>query len=365
MNNDAGRNKTKKKGKAVYALLKEHLEQALHDMESWQRRFDPSWYLILRVASERIDKELDSAVSEHRSLKPAYNIRDSLSRSPKREVHVALRETELESAKIGDVSLSTARIMHRATSAESFILDTLLCSSAAAFHQRKKAVRDITQKLTNADPAKLALLKCAGFVPSEASNQFTLVFRVPDGMSNPQSLRTLISQEHHHSLSDRFRLITQLATAVCSVHTLGFVHKNIRPENVLIFRAQGSSIGSGFLLGFEDLRPDEGYTQFIVDTDWEKNIYRHPQRQGLKLRDPYVMQHDIYSLGVCLLEIGLWTSFVQYPDNCSMPMRSQDYKLGAGLPTEAEKAEAVKSELLALAFDPLPKYMGSKYAKVV
>ena len=24
------------------------------------------------------------------------------------------------------------------------------------------------------------------------------------------------------------------------------------------------------------------------------------------------MQHDIYSLGVCLLEIGLWESFVEY-----------------------------------------------------
>jgi hypothetical protein len=40
---------------------------------------------------------------------------------------------------------------------------------------------------------------------------------------------------------------------------------------------------------------------------------RHPARQGLRLLDEYVMQHDIYSLGVCLLEIGLWRTLVWYP----------------------------------------------------
>ncbi len=29
----------------------------------------------------------------------------------------------------------------------------------------------------------------------------------------------------------------------------------------------------------------------------------------------YQMQHDIYSLGVVLLEIGLWTSFVTYAED--------------------------------------------------
>jgi hypothetical protein len=31
--------------------------------------------------------------------------------------------------------------------------------------------------------------------------------------------------------------------------------------------------------------------------------------------EEYKMQHDIYSLGVCLLEIGLWEPLVEYPED--------------------------------------------------
>jgi hypothetical protein len=41
---------------------------------------------------------------------------------------------------------------------------------------------------------------------------------------------------------------------------------------------------------------------------WLKDIYRHPHRQGLQPQERYNIGHDIYSLGVCLLEIGLWES---------------------------------------------------------
>ncbi|KIY03302.1 uncharacterized protein Z520_01769 [Fonsecaea multimorphosa CBS 102226] len=43
---------------------------------------------------------------------------------------------------------------------------------------------------------------------------------------------------------------------------------------------------------------------------WDEDIYRHPQMQG-KVKDKNNMGHDIYSLGVCLLELGLWDSLVQ------------------------------------------------------
>lgn len=41
------------------------------------------------------------------------------------------------------------------------------------------------------------------------------------------------------------------------------------------------------------------------DNLMDRNFYRHPNRQGESPKDIYVMQHDIYSLGICLLEIGL------------------------------------------------------------
>jgi len=46
-------------------------------------------------------------------------------------------------------------------------------------------------------------------------------------------------------------------------------------------------------------------------------LYRHPERQGppdSMAEAKYNIGHDIYRLGVCLLEIGLWQSFVEYAE---------------------------------------------------
>lgn len=41
------------------------------------------------------------------------------------------------------------------------------------------------------------------------------------------------------------------------------------------------------------------------------NIYQHPQRQGTREIHRYNMGREIYSLGVCLLEVGLWEALVE------------------------------------------------------
>ena len=88
------------------------------------------------------------------------------------------------------------------------------------------------------------------------------------------------------------------------------------------------------------LREAKGKTSRKGDDDWEKNLYRHPQRQGILLHADYEMRHDIYSLGVCLLEIGLWKSFVDYRAGSDLPL------LGSGLDildTDINGSELLKS----------------------
>ncbi|KAK4541124.1 hypothetical protein LTR36_008349 [Oleoguttula mirabilis] len=96
------------------------------------------------------------------------------------------------------------------------------------------------------------------------------------------------------------------------MHTLDFVHKSVRPENVIGFDDGCSGPGSFFLIRFQQVRSADGKTYLRGDSAWEKNIYRHPDRQGPYLEQAYSMQHDIYSLGVCLLEIGIWQSPLAY-----------------------------------------------------
>ena len=60
-----------------------------------------------------------------------------------------------------------------------------------------------------------------------------------------------------------------------------------------------------FLVNFEYSRPANQNTTWTWDQDDEKNVYRHPDRQGHPMKS-FDKTHDAYALGVVLLEIGLW-----------------------------------------------------------
>ena len=196
-------------------------------------------------------------------------------------------------------------------------------------------IQDITilsAALSKVDPETFGLLKCTGVCISVshalhicASRQadvslktadtkpptYELVFDVPPGLRHPRSLRTLLGMhESQFALQDRLVVAKSLARSVMYLHTAKFVHKNIRPGTIVVFQDGKSSVGVPFLVGFERFRAIDGVTARQGNQRWEQNLYRHPQRQGVRPEEDYIMQHDIYSLGVCLLEIGLWTSFV-------------------------------------------------------
>lgn len=78
------------------------------------------------------------------------------------------------------------------------------------------------------------------------------------------------------------------------------------------------------------------------------------------------MRHDIYSVGVCLLEIGLWQSFLQGGSPCDSNALGE--ALGYGDTTGAElfkNSSQVKERLLRVARGRLRRQMGTKYGKVV
>ncbi|KAI9690151.1 MAG: hypothetical protein M1822_009112 [Bathelium mastoideum] len=349
-----------------YASLKDSLDKTVGDMESWQKLFDPSWFLIMRIASQRVDRELESAPQDSKMITTASSVRDSLRENPQQYSSMFLPEDGLDTAEIIHIPFSSTTLARRAGSHTWLLLDPMSCDSALDFGQRRKAIRDLARKLKATDPSTFALLRCAGVVAKKASHEFQLVFRTPYDTSAAQTLRhSPLSRDTNHSLSERFRLATQLSRAICSIHTFGFVHKSIRPENIILFEDKDSRLGSAFLLGFEKIRPEEGASKLTSDNDWEKNLYRHPQRQGVTLQATYIMQHDIYSLGVCLLEIGLWGSFVQYTDTISNAPHFGEYNFGEKAADNPNRAECVKKDLIALARESLPNYMGSNYAKIV
>jgi serine/threonine protein kinase len=177
----------------------------------------------------------------------------------------------------------------------------------------------------------------------------------------------LSTSEDLYSLNERIDLAKILASSVVYVHSSRFVHKNIRPETIVVFDNNTSPIGAVFLIGFENFRPEGGQTFLASDSLWEKDLYRHPTRQGLRPQEEYIMQHDIYSLGVTLLEIGLWTSFVIELEGSTELTPAPELDI-AGHLTERnprKRAAGIKGSLIEAAERRLPSKMGQKYTNIV
>lgn len=80
------------------------------------------------------------------------------------------------------------------------------------------------------------------------------------------------------------------------------------------------------------------------------------------------MHHDIYSLGVVLLEVGLWSTFVEYPETCTgiaVPSNCLA-ELPAGVEKDPRRRAFKNKQILEeLAEQNLPRIIGQKYTDVV
>ncbi|KAJ5520804.1 hypothetical protein N7463_001257 [Penicillium fimorum] len=356
-----------KRKAARYALdIKKSLDTAILDLQVWERKFDPTWFLILRATSPNITPAIDESLTKSpdtTTLSAARHIRDALKEEPKRRTSVFLPEDKLLCAQRSRVLLSTFEVC-KIPDSKTFILDSVECDPRTDASTFAKDVRALAQKLQNIDPFQFNLLSCLGVVRSKDSVtrkylSFNFIFRMPPNCRGPQTLRSHLCGTNR-SLSDKVTLAKQLATSVSYLHVLDFVHKGIRPETALILQANDSQNLHLFLLGFKTFRTAEGKTMRLGNSEWAENIYQHPERQGISPIVDYTMQHDIYSLGVCLLEIGLWGSFITREGHINLPAVYAEIDI----PTLARNG-FLKDHFTELAKNDLPSKIGDKYAQVV
>ena len=366
-----------KRGK--YIFVKQHLDSAINGMERWQTRFDPTWKLVLlRSTGPTVDKVLnqhDQGDSTHKPAASSLNDMKTLRRMVKdgqsSGVSVFLPASHIEEVHMQPIPFSTTMVYKRGSSQRSYIVDTIDVDLRHLSKHREKMlarnVRSLAEKLhflELSESLRIGMLQCKGFV-KRSEGGFRFVFRQPERTktdSPPRSLRAMFLAATEHSLTERMNLVKQLARAVSYVHSLGFVHKNIRPETIVGVWINGLSVDleSVFLMGFGHFRAEDGATSLLGDNKWERNLYRHPDRQGLHPEEEYVMEHDIYSLGVCLLEIGLWTSFVAY-DAEENPSRGEILNAVE----DSQSPTDLKSALVSMAREQLPSRMGDRYCSIV
>lgn len=391
----------KKVNKARYVVRKNKLDAMIDDLERWQRLFDQPFFLLMRNKSTEIDRQLEKAnIANFGMGKPSLSIspiaiagglRSVLCQDSAQRIHVFLDSLPVETR---DIPFSTAKLgRYQSGDIKWYIIDSILCRPRTDIGAQYRDVRHLATKLSKADPMAFGLLNCRGFerimhpVIKQHVSAFNLVFRIPDGVE-PQNLlslrQLLLYSDEHISLSRKFEIARELAKSVGYVHTFNFVHKNIRPESTLCFEDTKSSRNNTFLVGFDSFRSTDADTVLIGDVAWDRNIYRHPLRQGAHPVEEYKMQHDIYSLGVCLLEIGLWESLVDYVqvEAEPRPILGQSYmffkswleakdiflgttnSLGRAYSQDLIASE-LKNYLVELARTKLSRRMGQRYTNVV
>ena len=300
------------------------------------------------------------------------------------DLSINLDSSGLEDATNVPILYTTSRVIQRPRSTKLLVVETVPAPVVAGEVRTnptfKLNVENLARKLKQLEPGTSGLLRCYGTVKRRSAQKrllaIDMIFRTPDEcQTTPCTLRQIMMERSAPSITQIVAVAKQVARAVSFFHACDFVHKSIRPENVLIFPPDPDSeptnnLGLAFLVGYEQLRHAFFQTELRGDSAFQRNLYRHPQRQGIRAQERYIMQHDIYSLGVCLLEMGLWHSFVLYEKGQEQPELSAALGLEqpqdeTELSNDTSIALANKDVLVQLAQSQLPQRLGDVYARVV
>ncbi|UKZ46567.1 hypothetical protein TrVGV298_000772 [Trichoderma virens] len=387
-----------------YPFLRDAIDEAISDLDQWQRIFDPTWYLIFLIGDEVIDKKLSTTsplplttsneslqtetVYKNSPLVPAQRFRSSLGVGREKDGHpkipINLSDNGLDWGQAVQIKYTNIRLIPRTASNKTrFAVDTIICDQTLDVTRARADGESLAKKLSQLNHRASGLLRCFGFIKRKDPESRKLVslhlaFSLWTEDSNPMCLRHHLLYSTGISLTTILNMARQLVSAVSYIHTCGWVHKNIRPETILILPEDNATnpndLGPAYLLGFNSFRSVNFRTMRTGDEEWDRNLYRHPSRQGLSAQEDYIMQHDVYSLGVCLLELGLWESFVSYDrdvGDAKHENKQPSASLGLGLDNLQFQAEGsavsskIKNHLVNLARLKLPSRMGDKYTSVV
>ncbi|KAF4123020.1 hypothetical protein GMORB2_6568 [Geosmithia morbida] len=156
---------------------------------------------------------------------------------------------------------------------------------------------------------------CVGYTEEQAG--FRLVFRLPSAGGQPQPLHNVLSRSNG-SLPDvgtRLRLAAQVCQTLLSFHTAGWLHKDVRSENIILVSDGSTAVDGGstaglgqpHLCGFSFARQDSPTEISEQPTaDLSRDIYRHAMALG-EPSEAFERHMDAHSLGCVLIEIAEWT----------------------------------------------------------
>ncbi|KNG48179.1 hypothetical protein TW65_05087 [Stemphylium lycopersici] len=170
---------------------------------------------------------------------------------------------------------------------------------------------DVSVKSDAQDGYQLHTLSCLGYIDDPLNRRSLIIYRAPQShpwASNPPSLHDMISKgpTARPSIGTRFLIARALTTTLLESHASGWVHGNVQSRSIsMLPRSLNDLELSPFFVGWGVLQPLEA-NYFPL----EPNLYRHHDRFGRPFSE-YANEHEVYSIGVVLLELGLWRTMAR------------------------------------------------------
>ncbi|KAL9112534.1 MAG: hypothetical protein Q9227_003105 [Pyrenula ochraceoflavens] len=204
--------------------------------------------------------------------------------------------------------------------------------SAIMLPQQKVEVlaHQLDNLLKKARTTHVGILKFLGYFVDIEFSQVAFIYELPtddhdalsfhasSGLQKPKSLASVISSPSDGTdlptphLEDRLRMAYNLALSVMHLHSNDIVHGAINSKNVVFLQ-------SGYTHRRGDPPDTELRTPYLTSLasltqihsrsspePFSASIYRHPTDKR-SVDSPEAWAYDLYSLGLILLEIGLWT----------------------------------------------------------
>lgn len=350
--------------------LRESIDSTIRDVDQWQQNLlDPTWYQLVLVPGMQVQQAAQEAcIDDQVSGRTLADLRFLLSRKDQAEglkTDVFLPHDTVERMASG-VEFSKASLGIHRRSNEVVLLDRVQIPPGINRDQSISDVYQLVKFFSLIEPESFGFLQCRGAIKD--AQHCDLIFSFPENQDDPTSLRALLVQASStYPLNARINIAQMLARSVMFLHDCKFVHKSLRPDNIICFASQGECPDKPYMVGLDRFRLIDARSMRLSDDLWYKDIYRHPSRQGIRPEKDYIMQHDIYSLGVCLLEIGLWQSFQKWQDDSDEPLVNGDLlpRKEFTIKDPRKRAFELKKQLIRLAEQRLPGSMGRIYASTV
>jgi serine/threonine protein kinase len=210
-------------------------------------------------------------------------------------------------------------------------------------------------------PSGFLNLYCSGYHHDVQRHSFGLVFEFPElaAPHHPTTLKQMMTDlkavEKRPVLGQIFNFSGVLASSLLQFHKANWLHKSVSSLNICFFPSDANHMRDAFtkpyLIGFNHSR--QGDTNAFTSGPHENPIqadYSHPDY--LKDEKRFHPVHDYYSLGIVLLELGLWRTL----ESMSQSMAKVE---------EDQSPENFRAFLLRSYVPRLGHEMGETFQKVV